>query len=107
MKRESKNSKLTAEDIQRYTRNFWKILLGIIGFGLLFIFLVRIGLFGSLPGFDELENPQSNLASEILADDNRILGTYYKENRSNVEYKDLSPYLVNRSEEHTSELQSR
>lgn len=95
MKRESKNSKLTAEDIQRYTRNFWKILLGIIGFGLLFIFLVRIGLFGSLPGFDELENPQSNLASEILADDNRILGTYYKENRSNVEYKDLSPYLVN------------
>lgn len=95
MKRESKNSKLTAEDIQRYTRNFWKILLGIIGFGLLFIFLVRIGLFGKLPGFDELENPQSNLASEILADDNRILGTYYKENRSNVEYKDLSPYLVN------------
>ena len=95
MKRESKNSKLTTEDIKRYTGVLWKILLGGIGFVVLFLFLVRIGLFGKLPSFDELENPQSNLASEILTDDNRVLGTYYKENRSNVEYSDLSPYLVN------------
>ena len=94
MKRESKNSKLTAEDIKRYTRNFWIVLLGAIGFGVLFLFLVRVGLFGKLPSFDELENPQSNLASEILTDDNRVLGTYYKQNRSNVEYSELSPYLV-------------
>src|SRR5690606_17963564 len=44
---------------------------------------------------DELENPKSNLASEILTDDNRVLGTYYKENRSNVQYSDLSRHLVN------------
>lgn len=94
MKRESKNSKLTAEDIKRYTRRFWVILLGLIGFGALFLFLVRIGLFGKLPSFDELENPQSNLASEILTDDNRVLGTYYRQNRSNVEFSDLSAYLV-------------
>ncbi|HLS36967.1 MAG TPA: transglycosylase domain-containing protein [Sphingobacterium bovisgrunnientis] len=94
MKRESKNSKLTAEDIKRYTRRFWVILLGLIGFGALFLFLVRIGLFGKLPSFDELENPQSNLASEILTDDNRVLGTYYRQNRSNVEFSNLSPYLV-------------
>lgn len=94
MKRESKNSKLTTEDIKRYTRKFWVILLGLIGFGFLFLFLVRIGLFGKLPSFDELENPQSNLASEILTDDNRVLGTYYRQNRSNVEFSELSPYLV-------------
>jgi penicillin-binding protein 1A len=94
MKRESKNSKLTAEDIKRYTKRFWIIILGGVGFVALFLFLVRIGLFGKLPSFDELENPSSNLASEILTDDNRVLGTYYKENRSNVEYKDLSPFLV-------------
>jgi len=94
MKRESKNSKLTTEDIKRYTRRFWAILLGLIGFGFLFLFLVRIGLFGKLPSFDELENPQSNLASEILTDDNRVLGTYYRQNRSNVEFSELSPYLV-------------
>jgi penicillin-binding protein 1A len=94
MKRESKNSKLTAEDIKRYTRRFWTILLGLMGIVGLFLFLVRIGLFGKLPSFDELENPQSNLASEILTDDNRVLGTYYKQNRSNVEFSELSPYLV-------------
>jgi penicillin-binding protein 1A len=94
MKRESKNSKLTAEDIKRYTRRFWTILLGLMGVVGLFLFLVRIGLFGKLPSFDELENPQSNLASEILTDDNRVLGTYYKQNRSNVEFSELSPYLV-------------
>src|SRR5690606_36715908 len=95
MKRESKNSKLTPEEIKRYTRNFWLIIFGGIGCIFLVIFLVRIGLFGKLPGFDELENPKSNLASEILTDDNRVLGTYYKENRSNVQYSDLSPHLVN------------
>ena len=95
MKRESKNNKLTAEDVSRYTRNFWKIIVGCVAFVLLFLVGVRVGLFGKLPTFDELENPKSNLASEILTDDNKILGTYYKENRSNVKYSELSPYLVN------------
>src|SRR5690606_41052005 len=95
MKRESKQNKLTEEDVKRYTRNFWKILAGIVVFGAVFILSVRLGVFGKLPSFEELENPKSNLASEILADDLRVLGTYYKHNRSN------------RSEEHTSELQSR
>lgn len=94
MKREAKNSKLTQEDIKRYTRTFWKILAGIVCLGFLFLLSVRLGLFGKLPSFDDLENPNSNLASEILADDNKVLGTYYVENRSNVKYSELSPYLV-------------
>lgn len=94
MKRESKSSKLTTEEIKKYKWTFWKIFLSLISLGVLFIFCVRLGIFGELPSFDELENPQSNLASEILTDDNRVLGTYYKENRSNVEYSELSPYLI-------------
>ena len=94
MKRESKTSKLTAEDISRYTRTFWKILVGGVAFVVVFLLCVRIGLFGTLPSFDELENPQSNLASEILTDDNKVLGTYYKQNRSNVKYSELSPHLI-------------
>src|SRR5690606_40421001 len=34
------------------------------------------------------------LASEILTEDNKVLGTYYVANRSNVKYSELSPYLV-------------
>ncbi|MFZ4862428.1 penicillin-binding protein 1A [Sphingobacterium sp. Mn56C] len=94
MKRESKNNKLTPEDISRYTRRIWMIFAGVIAFVLLFLTAVRFGIFGKLPSFEELENPHSNLASEILSDDSRVLGTYFKENRSNVKYSELSPYLI-------------
>lgn len=94
MKRESKNTKLTTEDISRYTRVFWQIFIGSIAFVCLFLVGVRIGLFGELPSFEDLENPRSNLASEILTDENKVLGTYYLQNRSNVKYSELSPHLV-------------
>ncbi len=93
MKRESKQ-KLTDIDIKRYTRNFWMILCSIVILGALFLVSVRLGAFGKLPSFEELENPKSNLASEILTDDLKVLGTYYKHNRSNVKYSELSPNLV-------------
>lgn len=50
--------------------------------------------FGDMPTFEELENPSTNLASEIISADGKVLGTYYIENRSNVSYGELSPYLV-------------
>ncbi|WP_437918052.1 transglycosylase domain-containing protein [Sphingobacterium sp. LRF_L2] len=94
MKRQTLDSALTDNDIKKYTRAFWIFLLGGISFFLLFLFSVRLGLFGPLPTFEQLENPKSNLASEILADDLRVLGTYYQHNRSNVKYSELSPYLI-------------
>ncbi|KAF5276632.1 hypothetical protein FQR65_LT16254 [Abscondita terminalis] len=36
--------------------------------------------------YADLENPKSNLASEVLTEDNKVLGTYYVQNRSNVKY---------------------
>jgi len=42
-----------------------------------------------------LENPKSNLASEIISCDGKLLGTYFVENRSNIDYAHLSPHLVN------------
>lgn len=89
-----KKNTLTKEETKRYTRNLWKILIGIFLFGFLFIFSVGIGLFGKLPTFRDLENPKSNLASEIIADDGAVLGTYFVQNRSNVRYDELSPNLV-------------
>ena len=49
---------------------------------------------GTLPGFEELENPQSNLASRVFSADGVELGKYYKENRTNAKYNDLSRWLV-------------
>lgn len=50
---------------------------------------------GFMPSFEELENPKSNLASEVISADQELLGKYYIENRSNIHYSDLSPNLVN------------
>jgi penicillin-binding protein 1A len=47
-----------------------------------------------MPSFEELENPDSNLASEIYSADGVLLGTYYIENRSNIDYSELPGHLV-------------
>lgn len=60
-----------------------------------FISLVAMGYMGELPTFEELENPNSMLASEIYSSDMQSLGKYFKENRVNVHYIELSPYLIN------------
>ena len=74
-----------------------RVLWSIFGIGLilvvLFFFCVAKGVFGVMPTFEELENPQTNLATQIISCDGKVLGSYYVENRSNVRYSDLSPYL--------------
>jgi penicillin-binding protein 1A len=47
-----------------------------------------------MPTFEELEDPKSNLATEVYSSDSALLGTYYVENRSNVTFEHISPYLV-------------
>ncbi len=47
-----------------------------------------------MPSFEELENPERNLASEVYSEDGYLLGTYYIENRSDVHFNDLPPHLV-------------
>ncbi|HQB77101.1 MAG TPA: transglycosylase domain-containing protein, partial [Tenuifilaceae bacterium] len=74
---------------------FW----GIFIFGFLFAVtlftLISVEFFGPMPTFEELENPRSNLASEIISEDHKLLGTYYIQNRTFVEFDELSPNLVN------------
>ena len=63
------------------------------------IFLLFYGIvnewFGDMPTFEELENPKTNLATEIISADGKLLGTYYIENRSNISYDEISPNLIN------------
>ncbi len=69
----------------------WRLaILGILGIIGMFVFFS----FQDLPTFEELENPNSNLASEVFDDKGKVLGRYYVENRIPVSYEELSPYLV-------------
>ena len=60
----------------------------------LFFTAISLGKFGKMPTFEQLENPQSNLASEVYSADQVLLGKYYYENRSKTHYSKLSPHLV-------------
>ncbi|MBR3940004.1 MAG: penicillin-binding protein [Bacteroidales bacterium] len=62
---------------------------------ILFFVMLSYGWFGFMPSFEELENPKSNLATEVYSSDGEILGFIGIENRSNVYFSDLSPNLVN------------
>jgi penicillin-binding protein 1A len=79
---------------KRYIRIFWVIYAsGVVAVMLLF-FAIAEGWLGFMPTFEDLENPESLLASEIVSADNVVLGKYFTENRSFVKYEELSPVLL-------------
>jgi len=53
-----------------------------------------MGLFGRMPNLRTLENPKSELASEVYSADGVLLGKYFRENRTPADYKDLPQNLV-------------
>ncbi|MEO6177808.1 MAG: transglycosylase domain-containing protein [Flavobacterium circumlabens] len=88
------NQTNSIKDINYYKNKFWRIfaytLLGVLAF---FLF-ASWGLFGSMPSFEDLENPDSNLATEIISSDGVVIGKYFKTNRSQLKYSDLPKSLV-------------
>ena len=89
----SKNNNQT-KDINYYKKKFWKIYLYTLGGIFLFFIFASWGLFGSMPSFEDLENPDSNLATEIIATDGVTIGKFYNENRTPIKYADLPKHLV-------------
>ncbi len=80
---------------RKLIRTFWILIsTGIISVFVLFT-MISYGMLGFMPSFDELENPKSNLATEVISSDQKILGNYFRENRSYSLYEDLSPNIVN------------
>ena len=82
--------------MKRSVKIFWKVFFGgFIAFVLL-VLLASWGVFGPMPSLKKLENPSILQATEVFADDGTLMGKYYLEkgNRSNVDYKDISKYVV-------------
>ena len=51
-------------------------------------------LFGKSPSMETISNPIVNEASFLYSADNKLLGKYFNENRSPVEYEEISPILI-------------
>ena len=74
---------------------FWALF--IIGFSSIFglFYSASTGRLGEMPDFRQLENPNTNLASQIISSDNKVLGKiHFGENRIPIEYKDLPQDLI-------------
>lgn len=82
-------------DFKKYILRFWLIFASSILFVVLFFFALSMGWLGFMPSFEELENPKSNLASEVISADQELLGKYFIENRTNIHFSELSPNLIN------------
>ncbi|HLF52489.1 PBP1A family penicillin-binding protein [Flavobacterium sp.] len=90
----TKKNNTQIKDIHYYKMKFWKIFAyGLVGVALFFLF-ASWGLFGSMPSFEDLENPDSNLATEVISSDGVTIGKFYNENRTSIKYKDLPKHLV-------------
>lgn len=73
---------------------FFCIILGLP----LYVFSVSIdlfGLFGGMPSLAEVENPETDLSSDVISADGVSLGRYFRYNRSQVTFDELSKELVN------------
>lgn len=96
----TKNSKNTRNgtseeaDKKRYILWFWGIFcIGLVLFASLFL-LASWGAFGKMPEFEELENPELNVATEVFSADGKTLGKYFKDNRTPVKYEELPKNLI-------------
>ena len=69
----------------------WSItIIGVVSLATLFL-LAKTEILGPMPTFDELENPKTNLATQIYSADGEVLGTYFIENRTYLSYEDMFP----------------
>ena len=71
---------------------FWILL--VAPFALVLLLLLMVGLFAKLPSFEELEHPDSKLATQVLAEDGEVLTTFHIENRTYASYDELNENLV-------------
>lgn len=79
------------------TRTLWLLFsFGLLGF-MVYVLAVSVNfmnLFGRMPNLKTLENPKSELASEIYSADGVLMGKYFRENRTPVGYDELPQNLV-------------
>ncbi|RAJ17956.1 penicillin-binding protein 1A [Olleya aquimaris] len=91
----AKTNKSEEAGFEKYVRWFWMLFLGgLLSIVLLFL-LASWGVLGEMPDHTQLENPKTNLATEIISSDGETLGKFYfRDNRTPVSYDELPQHLV-------------
>ena len=79
------------KDKRKVVRLMWATAITPVVLLFLMLLLAAVGAFGYMPTFEELENPKSNLATEIYGDNGHVIGTFFVQNRSYIQYEELFP----------------
>ncbi len=69
---------------------FWSAIVVVI----LFFIGVNYGMLGAMPDLEAIQNPRSAVSTTIYSSDYEVLGSYFTENRIEISYEELSPFLV-------------
>ncbi|MBQ6098166.1 MAG: transglycosylase domain-containing protein [Bacteroidales bacterium] len=85
-----KKNKSSKSDSRRGIRIVWISFAAFWVFLVLFFTMLSLGWLGFMPSFEELENPRSNLASEVWSADGEVLGYIGIENRSSLTYSEIT-----------------
>lgn len=91
----TKKKKKSNNNFFKFIKWFWVLFfIGVLSVAMVFL-LASWGAFGVMPEYERLENPQTNLASEIISSDGETLGKFYlDDNRTDVAYEELPKTLV-------------
>lgn len=79
---------------KRFLYIFWSLVAAPFVLVSVLLTLIYCGAYGKLPSFEELENPKSSISTDVISEDGVQLGGFFIENRSFVDYDELSPNLV-------------
>ena len=80
---------------KKYIIWFWALFATPFVLMLIIFTLISRDVFGPIPSFEELENPDNKLAAEVYSEDGVLLGKYFIQNRTWTNYEDISPYMIN------------
>jgi penicillin-binding protein 1A len=83
---------------KRINNRFLRYIVIFVYFVIVFFCAIELNflwLFGYSPDMQDIKNPSMSLSSEVYSADGKLLGRYFKENRSPVEFKQISPNLIN------------
>ena len=91
----AKKKKIMPKKFRLYFYGFWILFFSGVSIFTAIFYAASLGYLGDMPDFRQLENPNTNLASQIISSDNKILGKFhFGENRIPVQFDDLPKNLV-------------
>ncbi len=71
----------------------------LLAWGILYLYVNGVsnnynGYYGGMPSIEDLQNPNSEVASELYSADGKLLGKYFRSNRTPLSYREISPVVI-------------